>query len=113
MRHRQPKTCRSAVVEDVKRVLFEIQSIRKGVDRFCKRVERVDVIAFRGYLGKAESRQIGRDNAIAIGETGNQFAILKRRSRETVEKQNDGGVRIAGFAIENTNAIGFDTSAMD
>jgi hypothetical protein len=38
---------------------------------------------------------------------------LERRSREAVEKQNDRCVWIAGFTIENADAIGFKAFAMD
>src|ERR1700722_8042845 len=101
MRHREANARGSAIVKDIESILREMQRVGEGFDGFRQRVEGVDIVARGWNFGEAEAGQIRRDDAIPVGEARNQLAILKRRSREAVEKQNDRRVWIAGFTIKD------------
>lgn len=45
---------------------------------------------------------------VTIGETRDQFTVLKGGCGESVEKKKDRGAGGTSFAIENLDAIGFD-----
>ena len=70
-RHRQAKTGRSTIVENVQGVAREPECISESQNSLSQFVEGVAVLALLGYLGESESWKIGRDDAIAIRQARN------------------------------------------
>jgi hypothetical protein len=87
--------------------MLEIQCIGKSQNCLCQRFKRIFVIALFRDLGKAKPRKIGCNHSITVGQSRNQFAILKRRCREPVQEEDDWRIGTASLPIENGDAIGF------
>ncbi|MNW02113.1 hypothetical protein D3C71_1978510 [compost metagenome] len=49
----------------------------------------------------------------AVGEPLDQFAEHQRAGREAVQQQQGRGVRVAGLAVEDAQAVGFDVTVVD
>jgi hypothetical protein len=106
--HGEAESGGSAVVEDVERIAGEAKRLGELVDGVRERVKGVLVPALAGNLREAKAGQVGGDDVIAIGQAGDEIAVLERGGGEPVEQKDDGSVDGAGFAIEDANSVGID-----
>jgi hypothetical protein len=110
MFHREPKTGRRPVVENVDGV-----SIKS--DDFCEAVDRgrdsVEAMPATGHVRIAEAREVGGDDMEAIDQKGNQIPEHVTGAREAVQKQEFWRAGDAGFAIEDLETIHVDGTVLD
>ena len=108
MLDRQPEADRSAIVEDVDGELGQTEHLGEAVDDVGDVLERVAELVTGRLLGHAEAGQIRGDDMIVLGEFGDQVAEHVARAREAVQQQHGRAARIAGFAVEQLEAIDID-----
>lgn len=97
-----------AVVEDIHGIAGEFESIGEGEDRLRETVECVLVVASCWNFCETKARQVGSNYVIAIGEAWDEFTVLERGSWKSVEQEYDRRTHGTGFAIEDTDSIGFN-----
>src|SRR5262249_50296134 len=83
--HRQTKTCWRAIIEHIDCVAVDLERLRKGLYRQCQSIERINISPFGRNLSKSKTREVGRDDAVIIGEAWNEITEHERRGWESVE----------------------------
>ena len=104
----QTEAGRRTVVEDIDGVAIKPDDFGEAVDRLRDPVEGVVEIvglAATGHVGLAEARQVGSDDAEAIGQERDQIAEHVTRTGEAMEQQQLGSVGRACLAIEDVEAV--------
>ena len=98
----EPESGRRAIVEHVDGVAIEADDFGEAVDRLGDLVEGV---AAARHVGVPEARQVGSDDVEAIGEARDQIAEHVAGAREAMEQQQLRRAGLAGFAIEDVEAV--------
>ena len=98
MRQRQAEPHGRAVIEDVNRVAFEADSLCEGVDDLGQVLKRVAEPLAVGCIREAESREVGCDHMVTLGQGRNEVTEHVRRCREAVQQEYGWGGFRAGFA---------------
>lgn len=101
MRARQAPAHRRAVVVHHQRIAVQLQLFGEPVHGPGDVVERIGVGVPCRRFREAEGRQVGRHDAIAVGQRRDHVAVHVRRGREPVQQQHGGRGGVARLAVED------------
>jgi hypothetical protein len=104
---------RRAVVLDVDRVLRHADGREEPAGHVGEGREGVLELVDRGGGGATEADVVRSDDAVAVGQGGDEVAEHVRAARVPVQKQEHGGVGGARFAVEDVEPIDGDGAVVD
>src|SRR5258707_12472750 len=113
MRKREPKSHWCTVIEDVDCKAIQANCLRKISHYFGQVLKGVPKTLPVGGIGEAKTREVSRDNVVAIAEGRNQVAKHMRRGREAVKQENRWFASRPRSAIETIVAVSDGTFVPD
>ncbi len=103
MTHGEPESGGGAVVEDVQRVACQSHGLDEAFDHPGKTIEAVIEGLAPGRRRVAEAREIGGDDAVAIGQEWDQIAEHVRGGREAVQQEEDRRIARTRLPVEDAD----------
>jgi hypothetical protein len=108
VRKREPQSHGRAAIENVEPISAQAEIFSKRANSPGEILKGVGELSAGGRIRKSKAGKIRRHDAVSVSEPGDQLAKHVRRSGESVEQQNRGRVRLAGFTVENVAIVDFD-----